>query len=403
MSHAPNLSSTKSGRPSQSARSRLKRGTAGAWPRPTGKAGQPSPCARRPRSLTPCELPVSWVSGAPTCPVRSTWTTSTPCWSCWAAGSPRPSTAAPRPASCWPRRERAEWCARRASPPRSSGRAAAGTASCATPGRCATLQPLQRLLRPLPRRVDDVQLRVLLPWSDHARGGPAGEARPRVREARARAGPAGAGHRLWLGQLCDSRRARTGRPRDRDHPLRAAGGAGPQAGGRGGCGGPRGHPRGGLPPAERRALRRRGEHRDGRARGQRPDRHLRPAGGPPVRPGGRVLNHGIARLRHGDPEAGAFSERYVFPDAAPLHLSRIVLAFERAGLPVEHVEGLAADYAETLRHWARRFDEHLDDAVRLGGAERVRVWRVYLRAARRGFESGFTSVYQVRCTRPATT
>jgi cyclopropane-fatty-acyl-phospholipid synthase len=120
-----------------------------------------------------------------------------------------------------------------------------------------------------------------------------------------------------------------------------------------------------------------------------------------VRPGGRVLNHGIARLRHTDPEAGAFSERYVFPDAAPLHLSRIVLALERAGLPVEHVEGLAADYAETLRHWARRFDERLDDAVRLGGAERVRVWRVYLRAARRGFESGFTSVYQVRCTRPA--
>jgi cyclopropane-fatty-acyl-phospholipid synthase len=26
----------------------------------------------------------------------------------------------------------------------------------------------------------------------------------------------------------------------------------------------------------------------------------------------------------------------------------------------------------------------------------VRVWRLYLRAARRGFESGFTSVYQVR-------
>ena len=120
-----------------------------------------------------------------------------------------------------------------------------------------------------------------------------------------------------------------------------------------------------------------------------------------VKPGGRVLNHGIARLRHGEPEAGAFSERYVFPDAAPLHLSRIVLSLERAGLPVEHVEGLAADYAETLRHWAMRFDQRLDDAVRIGGAERVRVWRVYLRAARRGFESGFTSVYQVRCTRPA--
>ena len=118
-----------------------------------------------------------------------------------------------------------------------------------------------------------------------------------------------------------------------------------------------------------------------------------------VRPGGRVLNHGIARLRHGDPEAGAFSERYVFPDAAPLHLSRIVLAMERAGLVTDHVEGLAADYAETLKHWASRLDERLDDAVRIAGAERVRVWRLYLRAARNGFQSGFTSVYQVRCRR----
>jgi cyclopropane-fatty-acyl-phospholipid synthase len=119
-----------------------------------------------------------------------------------------------------------------------------------------------------------------------------------------------------------------------------------------------------------------------------------------VRPGGRALNHGIARVRHGDPEAGAFSERYVFPDAAPLHLSRIVTAMERAGLVTDHVEGFAADYAETLSHWARRLDERIEDAVRIGGAERVRVWRVYLRAARNGFLRGFTSVYQVRCTRP---
>jgi cyclopropane-fatty-acyl-phospholipid synthase len=120
-----------------------------------------------------------------------------------------------------------------------------------------------------------------------------------------------------------------------------------------------------------------------------------------VRPGGRVLNHGIARLRTGDPEAGPFSERYVFPDAAPLHLSRIQTALERAGLETEHVEGLRSDYAETLRHWARNLDDNLDEATKLAGPERIRVWRLYLRAARRGFESGFTSVYQVRCSRPA--
>jgi cyclopropane-fatty-acyl-phospholipid synthase len=115
-----------------------------------------------------------------------------------------------------------------------------------------------------------------------------------------------------------------------------------------------------------------------------------------VKPGGRILNHGIARLRHTDREAGPFSERYVFPDAAPLHLSRIQLALERAGIETEHVEGLRSDYAKTLEHWARNLDANLSDALRLAGPERLRVWRLYLRAARRGFESGFTSIYQVR-------
>jgi cyclopropane-fatty-acyl-phospholipid synthase len=118
-----------------------------------------------------------------------------------------------------------------------------------------------------------------------------------------------------------------------------------------------------------------------------------------LEPGGRLLNHGIARLRHSDPEAGPFSERYVFPDAEPLHLSRVQLALERAGFEVRHVEEFRDDYAETLRHWARRLDDRLDEARRLAGPERVRVWRLYLRAARNGFETGFTSIYQVRARR----
>jgi cyclopropane-fatty-acyl-phospholipid synthase len=115
-----------------------------------------------------------------------------------------------------------------------------------------------------------------------------------------------------------------------------------------------------------------------------------------LEPEGRVLNHGIARIRHGDPEAGPFSERYVFPDAAPLHVGRVINAFELAGLPADHVEGFRFDYAETLRHWAMRLDENLDKAIALAGPERVRVWRLYLRAARNGFLTSFTSIYQIR-------
>jgi cyclopropane-fatty-acyl-phospholipid synthase len=119
-----------------------------------------------------------------------------------------------------------------------------------------------------------------------------------------------------------------------------------------------------------------------------------------LKPGGRLLNHGIARTRHTDPPPGSFNERYVFPDGETLQLSRVQLALERAGLVTEHVEGFAADYAETLRHWYENLDRHLPEAERIAGPERLRVWRLYLRAARNAFLNGTISVYQVRATLP---
>jgi cyclopropane-fatty-acyl-phospholipid synthase len=121
-----------------------------------------------------------------------------------------------------------------------------------------------------------------------------------------------------------------------------------------------------------------------------------------LRPGGRLLNHGIAKLTDFDTrDEGAFSERFVFPDGVPLALSRIELALERTGLITRHVEGLPEDYAETLRYWIDSFESHYDEAVRLAGVERARVWRVYLRAARQGFLTGWASVYQVLAHKPA--
>jgi cyclopropane-fatty-acyl-phospholipid synthase len=73
---------------------------------------------------------------------------------------------------------------------------------------------------------------------------------------------------------------------------------------------------------------------------------------------------------------------------------------ERAHLHTTHIEGLFDDYAKTLAEWTARFDARYDEAVRLVGSERARVWRVYLRAARHGFETGFEGVYQVLGRRP---
>jgi cyclopropane-fatty-acyl-phospholipid synthase len=120
-----------------------------------------------------------------------------------------------------------------------------------------------------------------------------------------------------------------------------------------------------------------------------------------LRPGGRLLNHGIAKLTDFDePDEGAFSERFVFPDGVPLALSRIARAMERTGLVVRHVEGFPEDYARTLSFWIESFEARYDEAVRVAGAERARVWRVYLRAARSGFVTGYASVYQVLARKP---
>jgi cyclopropane-fatty-acyl-phospholipid synthase len=120
-----------------------------------------------------------------------------------------------------------------------------------------------------------------------------------------------------------------------------------------------------------------------------------------LRPGGRLLNHGIAKLKDLDTaDEGPFSERFVFPDGVPLPLSRIELALERAELVTWHVEGLANDYAETLGHWIERYESRYDEAVRIAGIERARIWRLYLRAARQGFTTGWASIYQVRAHKP---
>jgi cyclopropane-fatty-acyl-phospholipid synthase len=119
-----------------------------------------------------------------------------------------------------------------------------------------------------------------------------------------------------------------------------------------------------------------------------------------LRGGGRLLNHGIAKLADFDTrDEGAVSERFVFPDGVPLPLSRIAKAMERTGLIPQHVEGIGPDYALTITEWIKRYERRYDEAVALAGEERARMWQLYLRAARQGFTTNWATVYQVLATR----
>ncbi|HEX3392150.1 MAG TPA: cyclopropane-fatty-acyl-phospholipid synthase family protein [Solirubrobacteraceae bacterium] len=110
---------------------------------------------------------------------------------------------------------------------------------------------------------------------------------------------------------------------------------------------------------------------------------------------GRLLNHGIAHLPPYNGYHGDFTQRYVFPDGDPQHLSRVQLALEGAGFITEHVEEFGGDYQDTLSEWIKRLDENLERAEQIAGPERLRVWRLYLRSARNIFKTQFVSIYQV--------
>jgi cyclopropane-fatty-acyl-phospholipid synthase len=121
-----------------------------------------------------------------------------------------------------------------------------------------------------------------------------------------------------------------------------------------------------------------------------------------VRPGGRVLNHAISRPNPDDRSGvspRSFMGRYVFPDAALLEVGTVVSAMQRVGLEVRDVHSLREHYALTLRAWVANLEGAWDEAQRLVGPGRARVWRLYLAGCAIGFEENRTAIHQVLAVR----
>src|SRR4051794_7451974 len=117
-------------------------------------------------------------------------------------------------------------------------------------------------------------------------------------------------------------------------------------------------------------------------------------------PGGLFLNHGIARLHSEVPSENTFIYRYVFPDGELSPVTDVMASMQNAGLEVRDVESLREHYPLTLRAWVDNLAAHREPAVAEVGAERERVWRLYMLGSSLGFEDGDVTVYQVLTTRP---
>ncbi|MFC6153689.1 SAM-dependent methyltransferase [Nocardioides yefusunii] len=118
-----------------------------------------------------------------------------------------------------------------------------------------------------------------------------------------------------------------------------------------------------------------------------------------LKPQGRLLNHCITRPHNHPEEAGAFIDRYVFPDGELTGSGRIVTEAQDAGLEVVHTENLRKHYAMTLRDWNANLVEHWDECVAEAGAGTARIWGLYLAASRLGFERDKIQLHQVLAVR----
>jgi len=115
-----------------------------------------------------------------------------------------------------------------------------------------------------------------------------------------------------------------------------------------------------------------------------------------LRPGGRLLNHGICRP-HGTSGLGrrSFAGSYVFPDGELHEVGIVAMKMQEAGFEVRDVESLREHYALTLRCWVANLEESWDDALKLVSPGRARVWRLYMAGSAANFEAGRMSVHQV--------
>lgn len=121
-----------------------------------------------------------------------------------------------------------------------------------------------------------------------------------------------------------------------------------------------------------------------------------------LRPGGRLVLQQMSRAGNA-PGGGAFIESYIAPDMTMVPIGATLDLLERAGWEIRDVEAMREHYVRTVRAWLDTLHERWDEAVRLVGEQRARVWWLYLVGGALSFEENRMGVHQIVAVRPAET
>lgn len=127
-----------------------------------------------------------------------------------------------------------------------------------------------------------------------------------------------------------------------------------------------------------------------------------------LRDRGILLNHGIARrakpigvnANKRRPEKN-FIAKYIFPGGELDNIGHTLQMMEAGRFQVHDVEGWHQHYMLTTQAWCRRLTAHRDEAIRLVGPERYRLWVAYLAGVSFGFRDGTLQIFQVVASKHA--
>lgn len=110
---------------------------------------------------------------------------------------------------------------------------------------------------------------------------------------------------------------------------------------------------------------------------------------------GVALLHTIGRSQRPG-RTDPWIRKYIFPGGYIPALSEIARALEHTGIETTDVEVLRLHYAETLRHWRRRFLANRTRAAAIYDEKFVRMWEFYLAVSEVSFRHLDSVVFQVQ-------
>jgi cyclopropane-fatty-acyl-phospholipid synthase len=114
-----------------------------------------------------------------------------------------------------------------------------------------------------------------------------------------------------------------------------------------------------------------------------------------LRPDGVMLLHTIGRT-DGPGATNPWLAKYIFPGGYSPALSEVLLPLERSGLFVTDVEVLRLHYAETLRHWRRRFAANRDAIAAIYDERFCRMFEFYLCGSELAFRHEGHVIFQIQ-------